>query len=103
MNLDGYDDAHTNVSGNTFANGGTSIAIGTPVTSAITGIHDNTFKDVADDFNLKNVDAAHPQTFDADATHNTAVASGGDAVWRPPCSRHPRRRYLDRYGRDRRT
>ena len=80
MNLDGYDDAHTNVSGNTFANGGTAIAIGTPVTSAITGIHDNTFKDVADDFNLKNVDAAHPQTFDADATHNIAVASGGDSV-----------------------
>ena len=24
MNLDGYDDAHTNVSGNTFANGGTA-------------------------------------------------------------------------------
>ena len=80
MNLDGYDDAHTNVSGNTFANGGTAIAIGTPVTSAITGIHDNTFKDVADDFNLKNVDAAHPQSFDADATHNIAVASGGDSV-----------------------
>jgi trimeric autotransporter adhesin len=80
MNLDGYDDAHTNVSANTFANGGTGIAIGTPVTSAITGIHDNTFKDVGDDFNLKNVDAAHPQSFDADATHNVAVASGGDAV-----------------------
>ena len=80
MNLDGYDDAHTNVSGNTFANGGTAFAIGTPVTSAITGIHDNTFKDVGDDFNLKNVDAAHPQSFDADATHNIAVASGGDSV-----------------------
>ena len=80
MNLDGYDDAHTNVSGNTFANGGTGFAIGTPVTSAITGIHDNTFKDVDDDFNLKNVDAAHPQSFDADATHNIAVASGGDSV-----------------------
>ena len=80
MNLDGYNDAHTNISGNTFANGGTGIAIGTPVTSAITGIHDNTFKDVADDFNLKNVDAAHSQAFDADATHNLAVASGGDAV-----------------------
>ena len=80
MNLDGYNDAHTNISGNTFANGGTGIAIGTPVTSAITGIHDNTFKDVADDFNLKNVDAAHPQAFDANATHNLAVASGGDAV-----------------------
>jgi RTX calcium-binding nonapeptide repeat (4 copies) len=80
MNLDGYDDAHTNISGNTFTHGGTGIAIGTPVTSAITGIHDNTFKDVADDFNLKNVDAAHPQSFDADATHNIAVASGGDTV-----------------------
>ena len=80
MNLDGYDDAHTNVSGNSFDNGGTAIAIGTPVTSVITGIHDNTFKDVADDFNLKNVDAAHPQAFDADATNNIAVASGGDAV-----------------------
>ena len=80
MNLDGYNDAHTNISGNTFANGGTGIAIGTPVSSAITGIHDNTFKDIADDFNLKNVDAAHSQAFDADATHNLAVASGGDAV-----------------------
>ena len=89
MNLDGYDDAHTNISGNTFDNGGTGIAIGTPVTSAITGIHDNTFKDVADDFNLKNVDAAHPQSFDADATHNIAVASGGDTVG-VSCSRHPR-------------
>ena len=85
INLDGYDDAHTNVSGNTFANGGTAFAIGTPVTSAITGIHDNTFKDVGDDFNLKNVDAAHPQSFDADATHNIAVASGGDSVGRPAC------------------
>jgi hypothetical protein len=80
MNLDGYNDAHTNISGNTFTNGGTGIAIGTPVTSAITGIHDNTFKDIGDDFNLKNIDAAHAQTFDANATHNLAVASGGDAV-----------------------
>ena len=35
---------------------------------------------MSDDFNLKNVDAAHPQAFDADATHNIAVASGGDPL-----------------------
>src|SRR5262249_38511167 len=33
-----------------------------------------------DDFNLRNVDASHPQTFDAGATHNVAAASGSDGV-----------------------
>ena len=103
MNLDGYDDAHTNVSGNTFANGGTAIAIGTPVTSAITGIHDNTFKDVADDFNLKNVDAAHPQSLRRRRHPQYRRRVRRRCRWRPACSRHPRRRYLDRYGRGRRA
>ena len=78
MNLDGYDDAHVNISGNTFANDGTGLAIGTPVSSAITGIHDNTFKDVDTDFNLKNIASA--QTLDLNATHNSATVFGGDAT-----------------------
>src|SRR5204863_5082416 len=68
MNLDGYNDGATNVSGNTFQTNGTGIAIGTPTGSSVTGIHGNTFSDVDNDFNLRNVTNA--QTFDLNATNN---------------------------------
>jgi hypothetical protein len=86
MNLDGYNDGATNVSGNTFETNGTGIAIGTPTGSSVTGIHDNTFSDVDNSFNLRNVTTA--QTFDLTATNNTSTSgpmyvlgtAGGDTI-----------------------
>jgi VCBS repeat-containing protein len=70
MNLDGYDDTKVNVSGNHFASGGTGISVGIPVTTSVTGIHDNAFDAaVGDDFNFQNVTTSI--SLDLGATHNT--------------------------------
>ena len=71
LNLDGYDDATTNVSFNTFVESGSGISIGTPSGSTVTGIHDNTFDGVDTDFNLQNVTTS--QSIDLDTTNNVSV------------------------------
>jgi Ca2+-binding RTX toxin-like protein len=86
MNLDGYNDGATNVSGNTFETNGTGIAIGTPTGSSVTGIHDNTFSDVDNAFNLRNVTTG--QTLNLTTTNNVSTSgpmyvlgtAGGDAL-----------------------
>lgn len=72
INLDGYDDATHNISGNTLTNSGSGISIGIPKTDTITGIANNTFINVDTDFNMQN--PATGQTFDLTATGNV----GGD-------------------------
>jgi FG-GAP-like repeat/RTX calcium-binding nonapeptide repeat (4 copies) len=71
INLDGYDDATTNVSANSFVESGSGIAIATPSGSAVTGIHDNTFSGASTDFNLENVTTS--QSLDLGATNNVSV------------------------------
>ena len=73
LNLDGYNDATTNVSLNSFVESGSGISIGTPSGSVVTGIRDNTFDVVAGDFNLLNVTTS--QSLDLDATSNVSVSS----------------------------
>lgn len=71
LNLDGYNDAKTEVSGNLFTTSSTGISVGTPTGSSYTGIANNVFTDVDSDFNLQNVSI--PVTFDAGATSNMAT------------------------------
>ena len=72
LNLDGYDDSTTSVSGNAFADSGSGISIGTPSADTVTGITTNTFENVDTDFNLQNVTTG--QTFDLDATGNESTS-----------------------------
>ena len=72
LNLDGYDDSTTSVSGNAFADSGSGISIGTPSAGTVTGITTNTFENVDTDFNLQNVTTG--QTFDLDATGNVSTS-----------------------------
>ena len=72
LNLDGYDDATTNVSFNSFVESGSGISIGTPSGSVVTGIHNNTFDGVGSGFNLLNV--ATSQSLDLNATNNVSVS-----------------------------
>jgi T1SS-143 domain-containing protein len=79
LNLDGLDNAHTNVSGNTFQNVGTGVSVGynyagAPAALTLTAVHDNKFNNAGDDFNLKNITT--PVNFDAAATHNVATETG---------------------------
>lgn len=78
LNLDGYDDAKTVISGNSFTDLGTGISIGIPVTNTITGIHDNVFTNVDAGFNMQNTSVG--QTLNLAATNNTGGGSGIDAV-----------------------
>ena len=55
LNLDSYDDATTDVSGNAISSSGSGISIGLGSDSTITGIDNNTFTDVDTDFNLRNL------------------------------------------------
>ena len=80
LNLDGYDDTKVDVSHNVFASAGSGISVGTPTGSGFTGIHDNDFQSVGDDFNLQNVTT--PINFDLTATDNQT--SG--VSQRLPCS-----------------
>jgi len=72
LNLDGYDDGVTNVSLNKFVDSGTGISIGTPSANVITGIHDNTFNGVNEDFNLQNITTS--QSFNLDTTNNVSTS-----------------------------
>ena len=72
LNLDGYNDATTNVSLNSFVESGSGISIGTPSGSVVTGIHNNTFDGVGSGFNLLNV--ATSQSLDLNATNNVSVS-----------------------------
>jgi len=76
INLDSYNDATHHVFGNTFVSAGSGISVGTPTGATVTGIHNNNFQTVGDDFNFQNVTT--PLTIDMTATANTA--SGGDGV-----------------------
>ena len=72
LNLDGYNDATTNVSLNSFVESGSGISIGTPSGSVVTGIHNNAFDGVGSGFNLLNV--ATSQSLDLNATSNVSVS-----------------------------
>ncbi|MBR0850306.1 cadherin-like domain-containing protein [Bradyrhizobium diazoefficiens] len=79
MNLDGLNDAHTNVANNSFTNGGTGIAVGGDYVGSnlpgaeltLTSVHDNSFTNVSEDVSVLNVTT--PVNFDAGATHNSAA------------------------------
>ncbi|MDB5432933.1 MAG: type secretion C-terminal target domain, partial [Caulobacter sp.] len=75
MNLDDYNDAHSNVSGNIFSSGGTGIAFNTPVVPTITGVHDNVFDAVNEEFNFQNIHTGI--NIDLTATHNTGTPGAG--------------------------
>ena len=78
INLDGYDDATHEVSGNVFAEAGSGISIGVPKTNTYSGIHDNDFQLVSamvigvpqgeTAFNFQNVTT--PVVLDLSATNN---------------------------------
>ena len=55
INLDGYNDATHDVSGNIFVSAGTAISVGIPVSTTYAGIHNNDFQTVNDDFNFQNL------------------------------------------------
>ncbi|MEA2879412.1 MAG: large repetitive protein [Hyphomicrobiales bacterium] len=79
MNLDGLNNATTNVSGNTFLADGTGIAVGgnyvgAPAALALTAIHDNFFNNTSEDLNVQNLTTT--VSFDATATNNTATEAG---------------------------
>jgi hypothetical protein len=71
INLDGYNDATHDVSNNVFASAGSGISVGIPTGTAFTGIHDNDFQTVNDDFNFQNLTTA--VNIDLTATHNTST------------------------------
>ena len=78
MNLDGYVDARVDVSGNSFVNAGTGVALQSATGAAITGISGNTFTDVDTDFNLNGV--ANGVTLDLGATGNVGGGAGASAT-----------------------
>jgi VCBS repeat-containing protein len=78
LNLDGFNNAATNIFNNQFVNSGSGISIGTPTGTTITGIHDNVFTGVGTDFNLRNVTVA--QSFDLTATNNIGGGTGAAAT-----------------------
>jgi Ca2+-binding RTX toxin-like protein len=79
LNLDGLNNATTNVSGNTFLSDGTGIAVGgnyvgNPAALSLTAIHNNSFNNVAEDLNVQNFTT--DVSFDATATNNSATEAG---------------------------
>src|SRR5882724_100823 len=76
MNLDGYNDATHDVSGNTFISAGTAISVGIPVTTTYTGIHNNDFQAVNDDFNFQNLTSS----VNIDLTATNETSSGGNVA-----------------------
>jgi Ca2+-binding RTX toxin-like protein len=73
LNLDGYDDATSVVSGNLFTNTGSGISIGFNGDTTSAGITNNTFENVGTDFNLRNF--TNPLTFNAGTNTATAGSS----------------------------
>jgi VCBS repeat-containing protein len=80
LNLDGYDNATSTISGNEFVSSGSGISVGVGGDPTITGIHDNTFQDVDTDFNLRNLTTDIAFDLSAGGTNNVAVSGGPDAV-----------------------
>ncbi len=78
INMDGYVDARVDVSGNSFVNAGTGVALQSATGAAITGISGNTFTDVDTDFNLNGV--ANGVTLDLGATGNVGGGAGASAT-----------------------
>ena len=80
MNLDGLNNATTNVSGNTFLYTLTGIAIGgnyvgAPSTAlTLTAVHDNFFNNAGEDISVQNLTSQ--VNFDLTATNNTATETG---------------------------
>ncbi|MCC1493200.1 VCBS domain-containing protein [Cognatishimia sp. F0-27] len=70
MNLEGFDNVTTLVTGNTIRDAGSGISLGVPTAGAITNIADTTFENVDTDFNGRNLTSGI--TFDLDATGNAA-------------------------------
>ncbi len=70
ITLEGYNDANTTVSNNSFLNAGTAIGVGIPTAGTFDGITDNTFENADTDFNPQNLTA--DLTVDLAATGNTA-------------------------------
>ena len=77
INLENYNNAASSVSGNSFVDAGTGIAIGAPTAGALTTITNNSFQDVDTDFNARNLSGA--VQFDLGATGNAALA--GDSTF----------------------
>ena len=82
MNLDGYNDATHEVSGNIFVSAGTAISVGIPTGTAYTGIHNNDFQSVGDDFNFQNLTTAVNinLTATSNASSGGTIASSGGVV-----------------------
>src|SRR5688572_29347234 len=82
MNLDGYNDATHEVTGNLFDSAGSGVSVGAPVTTTYAGIHDNVFRIVGTEFNLQNTVDLTPDQFiiDLTATNNELATSGSDGV-----------------------
>ncbi|WP_442582830.1 VCBS domain-containing protein [Mesorhizobium sp. ASY16-5R] len=73
INLDSYNDATHEVSGNLFNEAGSGISVGAPQGSVFTGIHGNDFNNVGTDFNFQNVSTA--VTLDLTEYDNTSINS----------------------------
>ncbi len=69
INADSFSNTVT-IDHNNFSNSGTGVAVGVTVSNPVTSIHDNSFTNVGDDFNFRNISAS--VNFDANATNNTA-------------------------------
>ncbi len=74
INQEGFSDATTDISGNTFLNSGSGISIGNPASGTFTGIANNDFDNVGTDFNLQNLTGNI--VFDLAATGNAATGTG---------------------------
>ncbi|MBC2775834.1 hypothetical protein H6M51_23515, partial [Rhizobium sp. AQ_MP] len=77
MNLDSYDDATSNVSGNTIKNSGSGISVGVGSNSEILNIDDNSFSNVDTDFNLQNLTTDIVFSLNENHASDTMLVLGG--------------------------
>jgi Ca2+-binding RTX toxin-like protein/chemotaxis receptor (MCP) glutamine deamidase CheD len=77
MNLDSYDDATSNVSGNSINNSGSGISVGTGSDATITNIDNNSFSSVDTDFNLRNLNTDIDFSVASNGGADTVVVLGG--------------------------
>ncbi|MCB1088897.1 MAG: hypothetical protein KDM63_17815, partial [Verrucomicrobiae bacterium] len=80
LNLEGYTNANSEVSGNAFTNAGSGISVGMPSGGTLSSIQDNSFKNVDTDFNLQNI--TQGEQFDLGTSGNVALPDplNGDAA-----------------------
>ncbi len=77
MNLDSYDDATSDVSGNTIKNSGSGISVGVGSNSEILNIDDNSFSNVDTDFNLQNLNTDIVFSLNENHASDTMLVLGG--------------------------